>query len=156
MMKYYQCVLELNQDWLGDTGTIDSHSDAMDKAFRDTNINFTGTFGLPFHNFLAFNTDYAKRYITDKLPFFNEMEWTEKVLDDSIESINAIRHECTHQALKLRLYEYNTKDVVFSKRAKFFASMIAALDVYYDQWYEPSGIAGECTIRHTEINMRDK
>lgn len=159
-MRHYTCCIDLSNDPAYQPKISDDDPDPYNtmlaEAFKGTNINFNSLLGLPFHDFLAVNIEHAKLYITDKLPFFKYLEWTETVIPNVHN-----QHECKRRALCLRMYEVDPKTMPLHKKVAFIDSMIDTLDVMFDQWYEDSGTAGEevqniFTIRHTELKQSSK
>ena len=151
-MKHYQCCIHLNEDWTADKKGEISHQEMVETAFKGTGITFDGLLGLPFHDFLATNEFWAQLYITDKLPFFKDLEWTRDVMDD-YDVVRCVKYQCQRRALKLRLYEYDADNIPDASKIKFFDSMISTIDILFEGWYEDDGIAGEHTIRHTELKQ---
>lgn len=157
-MFHYKCCIALSDSAIQSVDTDDTGwYDAMvDKAFRGTGINYNGYLGLPFHEFLAVNFEYAKAYITDKLPFFKDLDWETTRFDDGNPNTDCVKYESIRRDIKLRIYEYNINQIPDETKIQYFDTLITVLDIFYDDWFEPSGTAGECTIQHTELKQSSR
>lgn len=154
-MKYYECVIYLEtsdhkvkayleecyEPGMSSIGYSAFENGYAMKAFKDSNFKL-GRVYKPFHDFLAVGLNFAKMYMIDRMPFFKDCEWD--VLNDPypLHRIHFVRQE----GIRLHLTEKSIHEMPSELIAPYFERICDTVDVFFDDWFEPEGLPGECVV----------
>ena len=139
-MDYYRCYIEVK---MKDDGTLHSPDEILDiveEVFEGSDVpRMTGKY---FYDFISLKLTLAGENVLRKMPYFKGCEWS--VLDDTypLHRIYFVRQE----GIRLHLTEKSIHEMPKELIAPYFERICDTTDVFFEHWFEPEGLPGECVI----------